>query len=878
MGFFSNIFSKDYTEVIEKAISINDKMDNLQSEILILGEERKNAENSFAIKTSRLGAELKKGGDDNLSFVQNRIKERHESSISEIKSSILSKTTEYHILKGELNEILKNKKVNDLFKSETEKHQIGSSYELIKEAFSSGIIDRPTFKEARKKAEKKLKNQVHYADMLVFNKKGELLLLQRSSADDMFPSQWCLPGGHVDPNEESIKASQRELEEEALITLTDEVITKRHELKNDKAFIEYFEVLLKDTPIVVLNSREHQNYEWVSIDKINDYDLILDLKSTLNEIFNIDKSIDEDIEKGLKAVIGERRKWKDGTYVKTANGWESVNDSVKKDIDKSNFKYSLDVNGVSFVTNNSQSYAGELLSPFESKGSFKATIRKNDLVSIAADSPELESYGISHYDSVKQVCDKLKNKGVTNVEIFKKNFVFEMRPLNDVFKQGDINSHEPIKKALDTVILGLNEGIIKYEDISKGVAHKYIKKEWVGDKWQYIYSDDKIEKAFQTIKLGYEEGLVSQETFVKALRVYSDNAENRKLNRVGQRWGSDGKEETFSPKTKKEEETPTAKESSDRPIEEYAKQTSDQALEQAAKGGDEELRIAAKKELERREAEHKTDETGEKKEEENSGKKEYTIKDKVEELSDKYKKTTQEAMNDDFSDSKKTSELSRKQKEYSRYIQRLGEFDDTDQEEEVKKAEEFFNGKSLKDISKMFGSDIISIKVSGKPLMGRIEVVTKDGYMSRTFNKNAETVKMNEFILDPDIEKGSGKGTDIFHNQVQEFKRLGFKKLMTHAAKSDVYNGYYTWARLGYTHHSGDSLKISDYLKESKLNKYSENVRNSKSVSELMSFKEGREFWKEYGREFEGVFNLEDDSESMFLLNKYMEEKKSGKK
>jgi 8-oxo-dGTP pyrophosphatase MutT (NUDIX family) len=850
MGFLSNIFSKDYTEVIEKALSINDRIDNLQSEILILGEERKNAENSFNIKTSRLSVELKKGGDENLSFLQNRLKERHESNISEIKSSILKKTTEYHFLKGELDEILKNKKVNDLFKSETEKYQIGSSYELIKEAFISGIIDRPTFKDARKKAEKKLKNQVHYADMLVFNKKGELLLLQRSSTDDMFPSQWCLPGGHVDPNEEGIKASQRELEEETLITLTDEVITKKHELKNDKAFIEYFDVLLKDTPTVVLNSREHQNYEWVSIDKINDYDLILDLKSTLDDVFKqsdinspepIKKALDtvilglnegiikyEDIEKAHKYIsrtgtpgnytykyreeVGRKKSiiddqnfdYKDEKFPSEIldnelklggklfreyafpKGVESGKIYGDKTIEKFCDKNSLDYERVKeftqtsegkryfwsgvyskyniddiqfFIENSSdieywRNYLNELpnlnwngyipspktlqtivgnseqnktdyehirktadeiirgtkhierLSPEEEQGrnqggrvNVEATLllRGKEITSsedgegvaelITAQEKILEGYAKDNglwvenstiekdwkfidngeeakvYDDgdyVKKVYDyrmmSLSPLEFIDNRISLHNFMFPgtsyeltgftktKKGLSFILKQPYIRNYsktpiENIKEEMEKRGFKKIDNKSYYNDNylvedlhSKNVLTKddtgklyfidtVVSLNEIGEGYGGIREykninvvDDKIEKAFQTIKLGYEEGLISQETFVKALKVYADNAENRKLNRVGQKWGLDGEEKPAEKRTKKEDDS-LDKELPNKPIEEYAKQTSDQALEQASKEGAEELRIAAKKELERREDEYKSEE----KKEEGSG-------------------------------------------------------------------------------------------------------------------------------------------------------------------------------------------------------------------------------------------------------------------
>jgi hypothetical protein len=38
-----------------------------------------------------------------------------------------------------------------------------------------------------------------------------------------------------------------------------------------------------------------------------------------------------------------------------------------------------------------------------------------------------------------------------------------------------------------------------------------------------------------------------------------------------------------------------------------------------------------------------------------------------------------------------------------------------------------------------------------------------------------------------------------------------------------------------------------------------------------MSFQKGRDFWKENGFSFRGEFDLDDNSESMMILKKYME-------
>ena len=95
---------------------------------------------------------------------------------------------------------------------------------------------------------------------------------------------------------------------------------------------------------------------------------------------------------------------------------------------------------------------------------------------------------------------------------------------------------------------------------------------------------------------------------------YSDNATNRRLKRVGQQYGTKGTQDTPEPKDGKKEPETDEKQDKDIPIEDHAKQSSETALQNAAKGGGEELRIAAKKELDRREKEDsvKEDEVGSK--------------------------------------------------------------------------------------------------------------------------------------------------------------------------------------------------------------------------------------------------------------------------
>lgn len=110
--------------------------------------------------------------------------------------------------------------------------------------------------------------------------------------------------------------------------------------------------------------------------------------------------------------------------------------------------------------------------------------------------------------------------------------------------------------------------------------------------------------------------------------VYSNTAENRRLKRVGQKYGSKKVEEQGPDRKLKEKDK--EKEKPQKSLDEHARATSQQALENAVKNHkDEEVRKAAHKELERRKKEEYPQE------EKKDGKKVEQKKDEV--IEDQYK-------------------------------------------------------------------------------------------------------------------------------------------------------------------------------------------------------------------------------------------------
>ncbi len=110
----------------------------------------------------------------------------------------------------------------------------------------------------------------------VFNDYGELLLLQRHSAD-LGGGQWGAPGGRIDENESAIDAMQREFFEETGINDVKLNPLGSHRIRMPHGTVHmtsYHAILPKKTDIT-LDPDEHHAYAWFSLAGLLDEDNIL---------------------------------------------------------------------------------------------------------------------------------------------------------------------------------------------------------------------------------------------------------------------------------------------------------------------------------------------------------------------------------------------------------------------------------------------------------------------------------------------------------------------------------------------------------------------------------------------------------------------------
>jgi mutator protein MutT len=108
--------------------------------------------------------------------------------------------------------------------------------------------------------------------VLIFNKKGEVLLLKRGRKSKNEAGWWCKPGGTVDYGEKAAKAMEREIKEEVglkiriwgLLPHTDHVLGKE---RQHWLAINFLADLVSGTP-KIMEPGKCEKIKWFNIKKL----------------------------------------------------------------------------------------------------------------------------------------------------------------------------------------------------------------------------------------------------------------------------------------------------------------------------------------------------------------------------------------------------------------------------------------------------------------------------------------------------------------------------------------------------------------------------------------------------------------------------------
>ncbi|MFH1387968.1 MAG: NUDIX domain-containing protein [Patescibacteria group bacterium] len=115
---------------------------------------------------------------------------------------------------------------------------------------------------------------------IILNSKNQVLLLKKSSHSDYFPNKWTWPGGHVGKDENLEDSLMREVDEELGIKI--EIIKQGKPVFFENNKIIPFLTRTKSNGVILSN--EHQEYRWINVNEINNFDLIPKIKENLKAV------------------------------------------------------------------------------------------------------------------------------------------------------------------------------------------------------------------------------------------------------------------------------------------------------------------------------------------------------------------------------------------------------------------------------------------------------------------------------------------------------------------------------------------------------------------------------------------------------------------
>jgi 8-oxo-dGTP diphosphatase len=125
----------------------------------------------------------------------------------------------------------------------------------------------------------------------VIGNNNKILILRRSKRVKSFRQKWACISGYFETNEDLLSRALTEIREETKISNKDLILRKILDqfdiLLDNRGILKiqpfYF---LSSTTNIVLNW-EHDSYEWISKDQVNNYKFVPRLRDILGECFHI---------------------------------------------------------------------------------------------------------------------------------------------------------------------------------------------------------------------------------------------------------------------------------------------------------------------------------------------------------------------------------------------------------------------------------------------------------------------------------------------------------------------------------------------------------------------------------------------------------------
>jgi hypothetical protein len=149
---------------------------------------------------------------------------------------------------------------------------------------------------------------------------------------------------------------------------------------------------------------------------------------------------------------------------------------------------------------------------------------------------------------------------------------------------------------------------------------------------------------------------------------------------------------------------------------------------------------------------------------------------------------------------------------------------------------------------------------------------SKNYDITQEYDFNTKTLTNNFInIANKGGEDISGGGLNILVRQIANLKTFGkIKKIEGEFLKSQNFSGYYVFLRYGFIPDKVAQSTYSDLMDEYNSLYPNDNVNK---IEDFLKSETGRNFWKEKGNDWDGHFDLSDNSYSMKILEDYVKNK-----
>lgn len=102
--------------------------------------------------------------------------------------------------------------------------------------------------------------------------KNKLLMFKRSEAKKKFPGWWALPGGHIDEDEDPLKAAIREVKEETGVNVSSDqvklkAVAMHHHLDRKEMYVAFAFLAHIDMEPQLASENDEGSSHWVEIEK-----------------------------------------------------------------------------------------------------------------------------------------------------------------------------------------------------------------------------------------------------------------------------------------------------------------------------------------------------------------------------------------------------------------------------------------------------------------------------------------------------------------------------------------------------------------------------------------------------------------------------------